>query len=82
LRTPFLVNVGPNRFVVLQWMFPSATSILLGSVLMVNDKPQAMNYFPQCYRNTKDYYGPPVFVRFGFYRGDIITAADGNVDHQ
>jgi hypothetical protein len=67
-------------FAVLQWLTLKNGLQVAGSVLMVNDKPQAILYTVSC---TSDKYNmSPVYVRINYYRDDIITAAEGNVDNQ
>jgi hypothetical protein len=44
-----------NEFVLItfQWMFPDDNTIILGAVLMVNNKPQGLMLVPPCESSTK-----------------------------
>jgi hypothetical protein len=67
-------------FAVLQWLTLKNGLQVAGSVLMVNDKPQAILYTVSC---TSDKYNmSPIYMRINYFRNDIITAAEGNVDNQ
>jgi hypothetical protein len=54
-----------------------------GAVLVVNDKPQGLlRDIAVCVPATKTYNSPPVYMKLNFFRDDVISAAEGNVDNQ
>jgi hypothetical protein len=63
-------------------MLPDDATIIYGSVLMVNNKPQGMMWNFPCKKATKTYNIPPEFLKIEIFRDEIITAAAGNVDIQ
>jgi hypothetical protein len=63
-------------------MFPDNNTIIYGAILMVNNKPQGFMRYPPCTQFNNTYYVPPTFIKIGYFRDDIITAAGGNVDNQ
>jgi hypothetical protein len=87
MRTPQIMHYfceHGNEFVLItfQWLFPDNNTIILGAVLMVNNKPQGLMLVPPCVLSTKTYLAPPPYIKIDFYRDEIITAAAGNVDIQ
>jgi hypothetical protein len=73
-----------NEFVLItfQWMFPDDNTIILGAVLMVNNKPQGLMGNSPCKSSTNTYIIPPLYIKIDFFCDEIITAAAGNVDIQ
>jgi hypothetical protein len=64
----------------LQWLTLKNGLQVAGSILMVNDKPQAILKSVSC--GADKYNMSPVYVRINAFRDAIITAAEGNVDNQ
>jgi len=63
-------------------MYPATDTQVFGVILLVNEKPQGVMYFPPCIADTNSYGIPPVYIKLEFFLDAIFAAADGNVDNQ
>jgi hypothetical protein len=63
-------------------VYPADGITVAGAVLVVNDKPQGLLKDNACVLATKTYASPPVYMKLNFFRDDVISAAEGNVDNQ
>jgi hypothetical protein len=66
-----------------QWMYPSADVMIMGAVMLINEKPQGLMYEDPCTGPaTKNYNSAPIYFRFDYFRSYIISGAESNVDIQ
>ena len=67
----------------LQWANAVKDVMVNGTVLLVDEKPQAMMYhLDECLSDTNAYSFSPIYKRFNHSLNYIIAATDGNVDNQ